>query len=466
MIVTEFAHYAHGLKFKQLPPQVVAKAKTCILDLLGVAVGSYGHVNGKVAAQGANAIGAKGRARVWVTGDKLRAVDAVLPNSVSAHCILQDDWLQVSHSHIGASVVPTVLAMAEEHGRCGKDVIAATVAAYDIEDRAGTLSVPAFTRGFRVSSVYGYFGATTAAARMLGLTRAQFEAALGCAGSMCGGVLQPWVDGSMEWSFQEAFASRAGILAANLAQQGLVGAKNIFEGSHGVNKSFSGTNEGEAGALDNLGSHFHIMDTCFKRFATGGANQGSAAAALALRERHRIDHRRIKRVKVGIPLKGSHERMNYAGIPYRGPFHTIDQCLISKPFAIAAVIINGNMTFDTVRKLQRAADLNALTAKIELAEVAGIDGWDLRMDIELDDGTVLHGDGKDIDQRHLYLDWELATEKFRALASGKLGARRAEEIIALIGRLEKLDSVEAITARLAPLKATPRKEKRKLRTRR
>jgi 2-methylcitrate dehydratase PrpD len=204
------------------------------------------------------------------------------------------------------------------------------------------------------------------------------------------------------------------------------------------------------------------MDTCFKRFATGGANQGSAAVALALRERHHIDHARICRVRVGIPLKGSHERMNYAGIPYRGPFHTIDQCLISKPFAIAAVIINGNMTFDTVCKLQRAPALNALTAKIELKEVAGIDGWDLRMEIELDDGTVLRGDGNDIDRRHLYLGWDLATEKFRSLAAGKLGARRAEEIIALVGGLEKLASVEPITARLVP--AAPgraRKAKRK-----
>ena len=138
----------------------------------------------------------------------------------------------------------------------------------------------------------------------------------------------------------------------------------------------------------------------------------------------------------------------------------IDQCLISKPFAIAAVIIAGNMTFDTVRKLQRAAELNALAGKIELAEVAGIDGWDLRMDIELADGTTLHGDGKDIDQRHLYLDWGLATEKFRALVGRKIGAKRAEEIIALVGGLEKLAGVEPITQRLLPLAGKLRKAKK------
>jgi len=333
-------------------------------------------------------------------------------------------------------------------------VLAAVVAAYDVEDRAGSLSVPAFTRGFRVSSVYGYFGATTAAARMMALSNPQFEAALGCAGSMCGGVLQPWVDGSMEWSFQEAFGSRAGILAATLAANGLIGAKQIFEGSHGVNRSFSGTTEGQEAALDGLGSHFHIMDTCFKRFASGGANQGSAAVARALHERHHPDIERIRRIRVSIPKAGSHERMNYAGIPYQGPFNTIDQCLISKPFVIAAVLIEGSMGIDTVRRLQKSPTLYGLTRKIELSEVSGMDGWALEMAIEMDDGTTLRGTGEDIDLDHLYLTWDLACEKFRELTQDHLGAKRAEEIIELVGGLDKLDSVTAVTQRLTPAKTT------------
>jgi len=171
MIATELAKFAHGLRYSAIPADVVAKAKTCILDILGVSVGGYGSANAKVALKGAAALGAPGKARVWMNGARMRAVDAVLPNSVASHCILQDDWLQVSHAHIGAAVVPTTLAMAEEHGRSGKEALAAVVAAYDVEDRAGTLSVPGFTRGFRVSSVYSYFGAATASARMMGLTR-------------------------------------------------------------------------------------------------------------------------------------------------------------------------------------------------------------------------------------------------------------------------------------------------------
>ena len=217
-----------------------------------------------------------------------------------------------------------------------------------------------------------------------------------------------------------------------------------------MNRSFAGTNEGQDAALDLLGSHFHIMDTCFKRFASGGANQGSAAVARALHERHHPDVKRIRSIRVSIPKAGSHERMNYAGIPYQGPFDTIDQCLISKPFAIAAVLIAGNMSIDTVRRLQKSRELNALTRKIELAEVAGIDGWALEMAIEMDDGSTFRGTGEDIDLDHLYLNWDLACDKFRELAEPHLGRKRAGEIIELVGALEQLDSVTPITQRLTP----------------
>lgn len=448
-IATELARYASAIRYEELPPAVIEKAKVCVLDVLGIAVGGFGSDNARVALRTARGLASGGNSTVWMTGERMRAIDAVLPNSVAAHCILQDDWLQVSHAHIGAAVVPTALAMAEEVGCGGREVIAALVAGYDVEDRAGTLSVPAFTRGFRASSVYSHFGATTATARLLGLDAQRFAAALGCAGSMCGGVLQPWNDGSMEWSFQEAFGSRAGITAALLARDGLVGSRTIFEGSHGVNRSFSGTNEGERAALDRLGEHFHILDTCFKRFPTGGANQGSAAVAHALKSKHRFDYRRIRRVDIAVPKTGTHERMNYAGIGYAGPFETVDQCLISKIFAVAVILKTGDMTIEIVRREQRDAGVLDICRKTSLRETEGINGWQLRMEIELDDGTVLRGSGDDIDQRHLYLEWTLAVEKFHRLAGAVLGEVRCREAVALVAGLPELNSVTPVVELLA-----------------
>jgi 2-methylcitrate dehydratase PrpD len=445
MILHELARYAHGLTFEQLPSEVVEKAKTCILDLIGVSICSYGHANSVVAVNGARAVGNKGKARVWMTGERLRAIDAVLANSVVSHCILQDDWHEQSHTHIGATVVPTAIAVAEEHGCSGKDVLTAVVIGYDIEDRAGCLSVPAFLRGFRPSALYSYFGAAAVTGRLMGLPLPQMENAIACAGSACGGVLQTYTDGSMEWSFQEGFGARGGILAATLAAHGLVGSSNIFEGVNGINKAYSGTNEGQDIALKDLGQKFQIMETCFKRFAAGGANHGSAAVVWTLRCRHNIDHRKVKEVRVDIPYRGTHERMNYAALPYQGPYHTIDQALISKPFAIAAILIEGNLTFDTVKRLQRDPELERLTNAVKLKEANDINGWNLRMEIEMEDGTIYRGDGKDIDHSHLYLSWKMATEKFRLLAEPTLGKRRVSSIIKLVGSLEALEGVEKIT---------------------
>jgi len=450
MIVHELARYAHDLTFEQLPAEVVEKAKTCILDLMGVSVCSYGHVNSIVAANGARAAGSRGKARVWMTGDRLRAIDAVLANSVVSHCILQDDWHEQSHTHIGATVVPAAIAVAEEHGRNGRDVITAVVVGYDMEDRAGCLSVPAFLRGFRPSALYSYFGGAAVAGRLMRLTREQMVNAIACAGSSAGGVLQTYNDGSMEWSFQEGFGARGGLYAATLAANGLIGSMNIFEGINGINKAYSGTTEGQEQALEGLGTRFQIMETCFKRFAAGGANHGSAAVAWELRRRHAIEHGKIKEIRVDIPYRGTHERMNYAALPYAGPFNTIDQALISKPFAIAAVLIEGNLTFDTVKRLQRDPELERLAKAIKLKEAEDINGWNLRMEIEMDDGTIHRGDGKDIDHSHLYLSWKMATEKFRLLAEPTLGRRRVTRIIDLVGNLEAQEGVEKITQLLVP----------------
>ena len=444
-IINTLGQFAAELRLEAIPPVVVEKAKVCILDLLGVAMAGAHRDNAKIALKTATRLGTPGKATVWMSELAMRAIDAVLPNSVAAHCILQDDWLAVSHSHIGAAVVPTALAVCEEEGRTGRELIESIVAAYDVEDRAGYLAVPAFTRGFRASSVYAYFGATAAAGKLMALDKDQMANALGCAGSICGGVLQPWNEGSMEWSFQEAFASRSGITASYLAREGLRGSRHVFEGTHGVNKSFSGTNTDERGSLKDLGKHFHIVDACFKRFPTGGANQGSASVAHRLRQKQSFDYKRISKVEVDIPKKGSHERMNYAGIDYAGPFHNIDQCLISKQFAIAMALKTGDIVMASIERARNDESFLALARKINLREVDDLNGWDLRMRVYFEDGSKIEGAGSDIDKRQLYLSWADAVEKFAHVTRGIRNDADVKKIVDTVNALEMLDSVTPLT---------------------
>ena len=447
-IVEALADFGANLTFSKTPDAAIAKAKICVLDLIGIATAGASRSNAQVAVKTAMDLGAPGKAPVWLSGQRLRAIDAVLPNSVASHCILQDDWLPVSHSHVGAAVVPTALAVCEEEGGSGADALTAIVAAYDIADRSGELSVSMFNRGFRPSALCAYFGAAAAAAKLLRLDVEQTANALGCAGSVCGGVLQPWREGSMEWSFQEGLASRAGITAAHLARNGLAGSRTVIEGNSGVNKSFGGTNEGERGAIEKLGEDFRIVDTCFKRFPTGGANQGSASVSHALATRHRIDWRRIVKVEVEIPAAGTHERMNYAGIDYAGPYRSFDQCLISKQFAIAMNLKTGDVRYADMERERENPDFLALTGKIELSESGALHGWDLAMRVHLDDGSVVAGSGADIDHGQLYLDWPRAVEKFRAVTRGFRSEESTSAIVEAVRTLDTAPTVETLTALL------------------
>jgi 2-methylcitrate dehydratase PrpD len=421
-------------------------AVAIISALLGIALAGAQRENTGIARAVARSLGASGDATVWGAGDKLRASEAVLANSVASHCMLQDDWLPRSHSHVGAVVIPTVMALGEETHASGKEIITAIVAAYDIEDRIGSMSVPAFSRGFRVSGVYSYFAAATVGAKLFHLDQTQTAAAIACAASMCSGVLQPWTDGSMEWSFQEGFGARGGILAATLARNGLAGSPNIFEGSNGVNRCFSGTHDGAEEITDRLGSLFRISETCYKRFPTGGANQGSATLAHSLRQRHDFDDREIREVVLELPRNGTHERMNYAGIPYAGPFTSVDQCLISKPFAIAAILKTGDLTAETLVSGVSDPELCALAGKIVLREVDDLAGWNMRLSITLNHGKRIEADGKDLDLSQVHLGWPDAAAKFLKGARGVLGAEQAELLVRHIGGLENISDIAAVAA--------------------
>jgi 2-methylcitrate dehydratase PrpD len=447
-ILSSLSNFASELDYPDLPSKVIEKAKVCLIDCLSIAASARESDASHVAHRTVSSIGSLGDATVWFTDQKSRAIDSVVANCVTAHSILQDDWDPWSHAHIGVSVVPTALALAEEHNRSGREVLLAIVAGYEIESRAGVLSVPTFTRGFRASSVYSYFGSAAAAAKVIGLPQHQYMSALACAGGVAGGVLQPWVDGSMEWTFQAAFGCRAGILATILAANGFRASPHILDGTHGVNMAFAGTRENQHVSISALGERFQMLDTCHKRVPSGGANQGSMGIMLALMSQHEIDYRRVRTVRIRVPHTGTHERMNYPGITYQGPFHSIDQCLISKPFGVAAILKHGALNMDIVMHERDNPELTQLAHKVELEEIENISGWTLSIEIELDDGEVIRGDQTDIDQSHIYLDWVRASAKFIEHASNTFDDVAVHRIIELVSHLEELDSIDPIVNEL------------------
>jgi hypothetical protein len=141
--------------------------------------------------------------------------------------------------------------------------------------------------------------------------------------------------------------------------------------------------------------------------------------------------------------------MNYAGVDYSGPFHNFDQCLISKQFAIAMNLMTGDMRTADIERARKDESFLALARKIELFEVADLNGWDLRMRIYFQDGSKIEGDGNDIDKRQLSLSWADAVEKFIHVTRGISNDALNRQIVDTINTVETLDSITPLTMMMA-----------------
>src|SRR6266567_2984257 len=144
------AEFAVALRYEDLPPDIIANAKRCILDSLGC--GLYGATKPwtQSIARVVEGLGQSKSSSAW--GMKLRAdpLGAAFINGTSAQGFELDDCHDQSMSHYGAGVVPSVVAMAESRGGVdGRQLILATVVGYELGTRIGnTVSPSAFHRGF------------------------------------------------------------------------------------------------------------------------------------------------------------------------------------------------------------------------------------------------------------------------------------------------------------------------------
>jgi 2-methylcitrate dehydratase PrpD len=86
------AEYAAGLRYEDLPPSVVQRAKDCITDTVAVIVQGGGLPWSRIVASYAQRIGAGGRSRILGTdGPTLHAPAAALANGALAQAFESDN---------------------------------------------------------------------------------------------------------------------------------------------------------------------------------------------------------------------------------------------------------------------------------------------------------------------------------------------------------------------------------------
>jgi 2-methylcitrate dehydratase PrpD len=298
----QLAEYAAGLRYEDLPPHVVQRAKDCITDTVAVIVLGNNLPWSRIICRYAQSIGAGGRSRILGSdGPTLHAPAAALANGTLAHAFESDNLVRPSAGvHPGATLLPPGLAVAQERGRSGRDLIEAVVAGFEVMYRIGYATKHSNERrGFHAPGTTGPFGAAVAAGRLLGLDAARMTNALGIAGSLAGGLMEfaRSGTGAMVKRLHLGRAAESGVMAANLAADGFTGPSTVLEGEAGFLKVFC-TEWDVADLTRGLGTEYKTMNLCLKRFPVHMTAQTAVQAVLELREAHGFTGADVDRVTV------------------------------------------------------------------------------------------------------------------------------------------------------------------------
>jgi 2-methylcitrate dehydratase PrpD len=235
-LAAAFARHAAGASYAKLSPAAVAKAKTFLLDTLGVALaGSTGAALAQVEAA-ASGWGAGEDARVWVGGRRLPAGSAAIVNAYLIHCLEFDCVHEGAVVHPMATLVSALLAWCERASANGDPVdgsrfLAALAVGVDVAGLLG-VATDAPVRFFRPATAGG-FGAVAAISNLAGFDEATTASALGCMYGQACGTLQPHAEGSVLLGLQIGFNARGAIAAADLAAAGVRGPVEPFLGRYG-----------------------------------------------------------------------------------------------------------------------------------------------------------------------------------------------------------------------------------------
>ena len=295
----ELAAYACRLHFDSIPPEVVGKAKACVLDALGCMLFGSTLPWTRIVAETVREEGGAERATLIGTAERTSVTQAVLVNATAGHAFELDDAHTRASMHAGSITVATALALSESSGEVsGRDFVTAVIAGYEVGLRIGSAGAGnVFKRGFHSAAVCGVFAGAATAARLLRLDENQTQHAFGIAGSLAGGLMAAQ-EGAMVKRLHAGNAARNGVLGALLARRGFTGIVDVLEAPFGGFFSAMTAQHDARALTEGLGSQWETLAVGFKPYATAGAIHAALALLDAIMKDAALTAEDIERVEV------------------------------------------------------------------------------------------------------------------------------------------------------------------------
>lgn len=173
-----------------------------------------------------------GPCTVVARGVKASLHDAALVNGAVSHALDYDDVNSLMHGHPTVPVAASVLALGEQLGSSGRDVLTAFIAGYEVECRLGHMCGDEhYEHGFHATGTIGTFGSAAGAANLLKLDAEHTAIALGIAASEAAGLKINF--GTMTKPLHAGKAAMNGLIAARIAARGFTARPDAIEAAQG-----------------------------------------------------------------------------------------------------------------------------------------------------------------------------------------------------------------------------------------
>ncbi len=304
-LTATLADYAARLQYTDLPDEVAHEAKRALVDHVGVATAAASHPAVDSLLRISDRLVGPGKYTVVGRRQTASMPYAALTNGFAAHLLDYDDTFNPGDTtvHGSAPVWPVIFALAENHPVGGADALTAFVAGFETECRVGRAAGDAhYEIGWHVTGTVGHLGAAAAAGRMLGLSSAVLNLALGSAGTQSAGLKA--VYGTDGKALHAGKAAMDGLLSAVLAAEGITSSAEIVEGERGFLAVMS-TDPAPDKLVEGLGEQWHLLANGYKAYPSGSLTHPAIDAVLALRAMPGFATGDVKRVQAKVNSKAA-----------------------------------------------------------------------------------------------------------------------------------------------------------------
>ena len=386
----QLANFAANLKFNDIPASVIARCEDLLLDTLGsILAGSTARPVKTIDAFAKLQGPATGKCQVLGNLRNTTALFASMVNAAAAHMVEQDDVHNGSVFHPAAVVFPPALAVAQEIGASGKELLTACVAGYEVGIRVGEFLGRSHYKIFHTTGTAGTIAAAVTVGRLLKLNPEQMLDAIGSAGTQAAGLWEFLRTAADSKQLHTGKAAANGLIAAYLAKDGFTGAKQILEGAQGMGAGMS-TDADPRKLVDGLGTRWALPETSFKYHASCRHTHPAADALQLVMKENNLSANDIASVVTHVH-QGAIDVLGAVVKP-----ETVHQSKFSMGTVLALIAIQnfaGLAEFDAaLRDEQVAAFREKVTMELdEEVDTAYPNRWIGKVTVTTTDGRVFKG---------------------------------------------------------------------------